>query len=191
MIILASSSARRRQLLGEWGIKFRICSPKVAEHSRYKRPHLVVQDISRKKVLAVAERYPKKIILGADTVVVRSARNGPRIIGKPENIGQAKKFLQLLSGTVHRVYTGVAVWSPSGKVYTDYALSRVKIKKIPREMLDSLAAKHLDKAGAYAVQEKNDLLVEKVWGDYYNVVGLPGQLTRKLLKKVQRLSSVK
>lgn len=182
MIILASGSPRRQQLLNEWKIKFRLYVPKIREISHYKRPHLLVQDIARKKVVKAKKKYPGKIILAADTIVVLKERQKDIIIGKPRSILEAEKILRKLSGTVHRVYTGVAAISPTGKIYTAYALSRLKLRKIPNYLIKKLSRKHLDKAGAYAVQEKNDFLVEKIWGDYYNVVGLPFKETRKVLK---------
>jgi len=104
------------------------------------------------------------------------------IIGKPEHEKDAVDILSKLSGTYHRVYSGVAVVNAAtGKKKVSYEVSRVKMRRLSPQEIKNVAHKHLDKAGAYAVQEKEDAFVEKIEGDYFNVVGLPLKLLRLML----------
>ena len=117
--------------------------------------------------------------IGADTIVVLNGH----IIGKPKDELHSREILSKLNGSVHRVYTGVAaINAGTGKKEVVYEVSRVRMRRLSSYELTRLAGKHMDKAGAYAVQEKGDQFVEKIYGDYYNVVGLPYSKTKFLLK---------
>ncbi|MFH1367697.1 MAG: Maf family protein [Elusimicrobiota bacterium] len=179
-IILASASPRRKQLLKQLGLKYVLHPSHVSEHTAHTRPSSIVIDLAKRKAFATAKLYKKGIVIGADTIVVLNGR----IIGKPRNKKDAARILGMLSGTFHRVYTGIAVVDArSGRTSAAYEMSRVKMRKISKDELGKLSAKHLDKAGAYAVQETDDAFVEKIEGDYFNVVGLPVKLLVRLLKK--------
>lgn len=179
-IILASASPRRQQLLKDLGIRYILHPSHINEHTKYSRPSAIVLDLAKRKALATAKLYKEGIVIGADTIVVLKGE----IIGKPRHEKDAEKILGKLSGTFHRVYTGIALAdAATKKVEAAYEMSRVKMRKIGKEKLGVLSRKHLDKAGAYAVQEPEDAFVEKIVGDYYNVVGLPIKLLCRMLNK--------
>jgi septum formation protein len=120
--------------------------------------------------------------LGADTVVVLDGR----ILGKPRHALDAYRMLYRLSGTTHRVLTGVAlVDAPTGRALVRTAVSTVRMKKLPLERLLRLARRHLDKAGAYAIQERSDPIARVVQGSYDNVVGLPVRWVRRLMARLR------
>lgn len=180
-LVLASSSPRRRAILRAAGIRFRVDPSNTDESSSEKDPRRLVVALARKKALEVASRHPDLPVLGADTVVVCSGT----ILGKPANLADAVRMITLQSGRWQRVYTGTAlVVGP--RVYTDLAVSRVKARKLDPERLRRLAGKHMDKAGAYAVQDRKDPLVERIVGDRDNVVGLPMRSVRRLLRRAER-----
>ena len=175
-IILASASPRRKELLQKAGVVFTIFASHIKETTTKKMPHAIVKDLATQKAKAVAKKYKDAIVIGADTIVVYNNK----IIGKPKNNKDAIKILSTLSGTWHSVYTGVAlIDTKSGILKCFYDSSCVKIRKLSREEIIKVSGKHLDKAGAYAVQEVEDAFVEKIIGDYNNVVGLP---VNKLIK---------
>jgi len=122
-------------------------------------------------------------VLGSDTLVVCRGE----ILGKPKDREDSERILRLLNGSWQRVYTGVCVAVGGGKrTYSDVAVSKVKSRKLTDEELLRFAGKHMDKAGSYAVQDKEDPFVEKVVGDFDNVIGLPLRSVRKLLKRASR-----
>lgn len=179
-VILASASPRRIQLLKQWGVKFKVCPSKIDENTDLTKPSSIVKRLSLKKALYVARNFRKGIIIGADTIVVLSSK----IIGKPKNRWDAQRILSDLNGSYHKVYTGIAVVdAQTGRNMVDYELSRVKMRCLSKGEIRRLSGKHMDKAGAYAVQEKSDAFVEKIEGDYFNVVGLPFNKLKKLLQR--------
>ena len=122
------------------------------------------------------------VILGADTLVVL----GKKILGKPADAEDAYRMLYRLSGSTHRVVTGVAVIDAStGKTIVACEESRVRMKKLSLDQLMSLSQKHLDKAGAYAIQEKNDPIAAVIKGSYDNVVGLPVNRVAAMLQQLR------
>jgi septum formation protein len=179
-IILASSSPRRKQLLKALGIRFSVHPSNIREKTPYKRPSAIVIDLALQKAESVAAKHKDGLVVGADTIVVL---NGD-IIGKPRDRGDALRMLRKLSGSYHRVYTGLAVIDArTGKTATAFEMSKVKMRSLGGGELKRLSGKHMDKAGAYAVQEKDDAFVENIEGDYFNVVGLPVELLKKMLLK--------
>lgn len=182
-LVLASASPQRRRLLRELGVPFRVVASRVAEETRERDPRRMVVDLALRKARSVARRRPRALILGADTIVWCAGR----ILLKPLDRADARRILGRINGRWHRVYTGVAlVDAASGREWTDVAVSRVKARRLEGSELDRLAGKHLDKAGAYAVQDSQDPLIEKVEGAFDNVVGLPLASVRRLLKRVAR-----
>ena len=177
-IILASVSPRRSGLLKEWGLRFKIMPSCAGEETKQKNPQLIVKELALRKAASVAGKLKSGIVIGADTIVVYNGE----IIGKPSDEKDAENILSKLNGTIHRVYSGIAVVDvATGKKAVDFEVSRVKMRRIPASEIRRLSKKHLDKAGAYAIQEKSDAFVEKIDGDYYNVVGLPyGKLKNAL-----------
>lgn len=180
-IILASASPRRRELLKNEGIKFKVVPSDVEENHRSKKPSNIVKELALKKAVFVAAKFKSGIVIGADTIVVLKGK----IIGKPEDEADAARILGRLNGTYHKVYSGVAVVdAATGRKIVDYEVSRVKMRALSNEEIIRFSSKHLDKAGAYAVQEKDDAFVEKIEGDYFNVVGLPMNKLKEMLEKI-------
>jgi septum formation protein len=163
-------------------VRFTVDPSGAHEKSRERDPRKLVVELARRKAEDVARRHPDRFVLGADTLVVCAGE----ILGKPKDAADGERMLRMLCGRWQRVWTGVAVAAPGGKVYSGAALSRVKARKLPEEKLRALIGKHMDKAGAYAVQDRKDPLVEKVVGDRDNVTGLPMRLVRKLLARARR-----
>lgn len=177
--ILASASPRRRILLRQLGVPFRIIPSNASERTREKRPRRFVVELALRKARDVARRHPQAVVLGADTIVVC----GGEIIGKPRSRSDSRRILELLNGRWQEVYTGIAVAWEGGKKSSARAVkSRVLARRLDREKISRLAGKHPDKAGAYAVQDKDDPFIERIEGDYSNVVGLPLDATRELLR---------
>jgi len=177
-IILASASPRRAMLLRKWGLKFKVVPSRAGEKTKLKKPGFIVRELALRKALSVAAKLRRGLVIAADTIVVLRGE----IIGKPDGEKHAEKMLSKLNGSTHRVYTGIAVIDAStGRKILAYDVSRVKMRRIPQLDIVRLSRKHMDKAGAYAIQEKSDAFVERVEGDYYNVVGLPYGKLKKLL----------
>lgn len=183
-IILASGSPRRQQLLEMLRIPFRVIAPDVDEHVRpAERPDHYVTRLSRAKAAAVAARAPGELILAADTTVVLDGE----IFGKPESPADAVAMLTRLQGRTHEVLTGVAVMR-NGDVAQALDVSRVTFRPMDRSELESYVAtgEPLDKAGAYAIQGLGALLIARVDGDVYGVMGLPVGLAVDLLARFGR-----
>ena len=172
-IILASQSPRRKELLGQMGLKgFQIISPDVDETVEENlSPSQLVEELSLRKARAVArEADEDDLIIAADTVV---ALDGG-ILGKPADEREAFAMLSALSGNRHRVYTGVTVLRGSW-VVTGYEETIVTFRELePEEIMDYIeTGEPMDKAGAYGIQGLGALLVSGIEGDYFNVMGLP------------------
>ncbi len=175
--ILASASPRRKELLSGMGIDFEVIVSEADESSVTKElePELYVQELAMLKAAAVAREQKKNkhaLIIGADTVVTLDGE----ILGKPKDEADAENMLKRLSGRTHEVYTGYCVirvkdgFSVCAAVKTE-----VKFKEINDDKIRSYIAtgEPMDKAGAYGIQGLGGLLIEKINGDYANVVGLP------------------
>jgi len=181
ILILASKSPRRIDILKKNKIEFKIIPAKITEISRYKRPDLMVKELAYKKALKVAMSNRDNPVLAADTIVYLKNK----VIGKPENKKEALKLLKLQNGKWQRVYTGVAlIWLEKEIFLCDFEVSRCLARKLNESELKKLSGKHLDKAGGYAVQDENDYFIKKIEGDFDNVVGLPMNIVRKFLKKI-------
>jgi septum formation protein len=132
------------------------------------------------KARVAAARSGTGIVIAADTIVVLDNE----ILGKPAGPGDAERMLKLLSGNVHRVITGLAVMdAASGKALTRTSITRVWFRSLALQEIASYVAtgEPLDKAGAYGIQERGALLVDKIDGCYFNVVGLPLSLLGEML----------
>ena len=183
-LILASGSPQRRKLLTQAGIRFRIVPSRVSERSAEKNPRKLVLLLAKRKAAAVARAHPRDLVLGADTLVVCRGQ----ILGKPKNVKDSLRILRLLNGSWQRVYTGVALAADGGKTILQAAVvSRVLARTLPDDELLRFAGKHLDKAGAYAVQDRDDPFVARVEGPLDNVVGLPMDAVRRLLARIRPL----
>jgi septum formation protein len=177
-LILASVSPRRRILMRRAGLKFKIIPSQVSENHPPLSPARLVKFLALKKAVSVAKNNPRAWVLGADTLVFV---NGEKI-GKPRNAKDAARILRLQSGRWQKVYTGVALVGEGGKKRKlGVCVSRVKMRELTPADINWAVRHHLDKAGAYAVQQKNDPFVQEIVGDFDNVVGLPMRIVRKLL----------
>lgn len=183
--ILASRSPRRAQLLKQIGLKYKTVVSNVEELEVSKHnPVNLVKHNSVLKSQKVAEKFHKEIVIGADTVV---EINGT-ILHKPKNLSEARKFLKMLSGKVHFVYTGINVINTkTGKNLFDYERTAVYFRKLTDAEINYYVRnyKPLDKAGAYGIQDDfGCLFIEKISGDYYNIVGLPLVRLYTIIQKV-------
>lgn len=168
--ILASASPRRRELLRELGVPFRVVAAAVDESPRPgETPEEMVERLALEKALAARE--PGCFVLGADTTVILDGE----ALGKPRSREEVARFLYRLSGRTHSVATGVALVAPDGRIASGLARTEVAMRDLPPVWVERYAASSepMDKAGGYAVQGMGSLLVERITGSYDNVVGLP------------------
>ena len=170
-IVLASGSPRRRELLTQAGIDYIVDPADIEENTSETIPSRVVEDLSRQKALAVSKNHIGKYVLAADTVVAFD----DKILGKPVDEEDAFNMLTALSGRTHQVYTGVTIVRPDGSVNTFSECTEVTMyHNSPEQIRAYIASKEpMDKAGAYGIQGLGAVLVERICGDYNNVVGLP------------------
>jgi septum formation protein len=181
MIILASESPRRRQLLEMLGIPHEVVPAAVNERPEPgELPESMAVRLAREKAQSVAQRRPEVPVLAADTVVVVD----DQILGKPVDAAEAEQMLSLLSGREHRVVTAVALAPPGGEVLERYDVTRVRFRTLAPEIIAAYVAtgEPLDKAGGYGVQGYGAVLIERVDGDFFSVMGLPLRLVVDLLE---------
>jgi len=184
-IILASASPRRHELLGGMGVRFEAMTADVREHDAESSPHLAPADLARenarRKAQTVAALRPGRWVLGADTVVALEKR----VLGKPASPDQARDFLAALSGRTHEVITGCALIAPNGEAEIFHEISRVTFHVLTGDTIARYLAEVnvLDKAGAYALQERGEWIVERVEGSRANVIGLPAEALERVFKK--------
>ena len=183
MIILASTSPRRKRILKAMKVKFRSVSPDYHEHDPAGFPvRQLVKRHALGKALSVARKISDGTVLGCDTVVYFKRK----IIGKPKNLKDAFRILGTLQGTRHEVYTGVAVlWIKRSKLLKKIVFCEktvVRLRKMGRaEMAASFRRiDPLDKAGGYAIQSKNSGIFQILKGSYLNAVGLPAERLMKI-----------
>lgn len=182
MIILASASPRRRELLETAGAEFEICVADVDESiPDGTAPADAAKMTAEKKALAVAESHKNDIVIGADTIVVA----GEKILGKPKDKADACAMLTMLSGNVHQVITGVCIACGDKKI-TFEQVSSVKFYELTAAEIEAYVetGEPMDKAGAYGIQGRGCVLVEKIEGDYFNIVGLP---VAKVMREISKL----
>ena len=170
MIILASGSPRRAELLGRLYKEFAVIVPHVSELRYADDAALLVEMNARLKSGAVSRDHVVDLVIGADTVIEYKGR----ILGKPENLESAAAMLLSLSGAEHRVLSGVCV-RKCGSMRSWSEVTRVRFRRFGlatvRRYLELVPV--LDKAGGYGIQEHGELLVESISGDLNNVIGLP------------------
>ena len=172
-MILASQSPRRKELLGQMGLRgFKVTSPEVDETvDEHLPPAQVVEELSRRKAMAVARHADgDDLIIAADTVVALEGA----VLGKPADQREAFAMLTALSGNRHYVYTGLTVIQ-GHRVVTQHECTTVTFRDLePEEISHYIATgEPMDKAGAYGIQGLGAMLVSGIEGDYFNVVGLP------------------
>ena len=211
-IILASKSPRRKELLENAGFEIVIIPSEAEENIDVKDPAEMVKKLSYLKANSVYENIANKegeidssyaintgktaesgitdkeddtksiIVLGADTVVYA----GGMILGKPKNKEEAREMIKMLSGNVHSVFTGFTIVQADGKSVTDYSETKVYVYPMTDEEIEDYISSNepYDKAGAYGIQGLFGKYVEKIDGDYNNVVGLPVSKIIYTLKEI-------
>jgi septum formation protein len=171
-LVLASSSPRRRRLLEQMGLPFRVVASHIAEDEALTDPSLTAQSLAERKAKAVHGKLGRHWVLGADTVVVL----GKAVLGKPRDGREAHAMLLRLSGRSHRVITGFCILNPSGqKSHSEAVVTRVHVKILSEREIRAYIAtgEPLGKAGGYAIQGLGAFMVKGISGSYTNVVGLP------------------
>lgn len=183
MLYLASASPRRAELLRQVGAKFRIVIPNVAEKIDQKiPPGQLAVSLALLKARAVADQLDYGVVLAADTLVVHK----DKILGKPRDRAEAEEMLRLLNGDHHLVITGLYVINlDEGREASSFTETKVWMKKLTAKTIDHYieSDEPFDKAGAYGIQGRAALFIEKIEGCYFNVVGLPLSLLDDLLKQ--------
>ena len=192
MLILASASPRRQEILRNAGIAFSVqpsAIPEELQAGESARSH--AERLAREKALAVWSQRPTNVVLGADTVVVV----GDLILGKPRDAADASRMLRLLSGRQHEVITGVCLMGPqpgtaNPQLKTGFEDIRSETTLVSMNTLSDDDIRHyvstlepMDKAGAYAIQGIASRWISRIEGDYFNVVGLPVALVWRLLRE--------
>ncbi len=183
MLVLASNSPRRKELLGAAGIPYIIRAPNIAEELRPdERPLNYVRRLAEEKAFAIPIA-PGEIVLAADTIVVLQEH----ILEKPRDPADALRMLRLLSGHEHQVITGICLRTADTKVI-DIAITKVRFLPLTEQELAEYVAsgEPMDKAGAYAIQGRASKFIDRIEGCYFNVVGLPISLVYYHLKKLTR-----
>ena len=180
MLLLASSSPRRSELLKMAGYDFTVVPSNANEdYPSGTAPDRIVELLALRKAKAVAKPNAGAVVLAADTVVVL----GGQVLGKPKDEAHAKAMLRQLSGKVHLVYTGYCILS-SETLIQGHECTSVEFYPLRETEIEAYTAtgEPLDKAGAYAIQGRGALLIRRIDGDYYNVMGLPiGKIHRILV----------
>ena len=200
-LILASASPRRKELLSCLGLPFEIMESGVAEDEPHDlRPQQLAQHLADAKVAALArdlffDSGKDLVILGFDTLVVSDRSDPPLVLGKPASEEEARRMLGLLSGCVHTVVTGVSVehwwWVREQDDYltdgrTTSVETQVQFRELTPEIIDWYVGtgEPFDKAGGYGIQGHASAFVEAVYGDYFNVVGLPLSTVARMLEEI-------
>lgn len=188
--VLASASPRRKELLSQIGIKFRVCVSKKEEVILRQSPVSIVKDLSYTKARDVFERgNTDAVVIGADTIVVYEEK----VLGKPKNEEEAYEMIKMLQGEVHKVYTGVSIiWKDEDETHVSsfYTETSVELYHMSEEEIRAYIAtsEPYDKAGGYAIQGYFARYIKGIKGDYNNVVGLPIGRLYQILNSLNLLS---
>jgi septum formation protein len=192
VLILASASPRRQELLREAGIAFEVHAANIDEDQLAgEQPIEYASRLSREKAQAVAAVYPRRYVLGADTIVVvgDQVSGKPKILGKPKDAAAATGMLRMLSGRGHEVTTAVSLVMPEGRAETRAFITKtcttqVCFRKLKEDEIQRYVAggEPMDKAGAYAIQGGAAQWLESMEGEHSNVVGLPLSVVTEMLR---------
>jgi septum formation protein len=182
-IILASNSPRRKELLTQISLDFTVAPADVDESVLTgEAPEACASRLAQDKARVAANRAGEGIVIAADTIVVVDGA----VLGKPIDADDARRMLERLSGKEHAVVTGLAVLDAStGRSIVRTSVTKVVFRDLSQREIDAYVAtgEPLDKAGAYGIQERGALLVERIEGCYSNVVGLPLSLLGEMLRE--------
>lgn len=182
-IVLASGSPRRRELLASLGLRFTVHPAEGEERPpEGASPAETVMALSGSKADEVAPLHPDSLVIAADTIVWAEGR----ILGKPKGARDAKQMLRMLSGREHEVYTGVTLIYNSRRLCKSEC-TRVFFRELSEEEIDAYvrSGEPMDKAGAYGIQGRAALMVRRIEGDYFNVMGLPLCLLGQMLRDME------
>jgi septum formation protein len=189
MLILASASPRRQELLRNAGIPFEVQPTDIPEVPRPgEAPRAFAERMAREKALTVFRQRPDDFVLGADTIVIVDAE----ILGKPRDAADAARMLRVLSGRTHQVTTGVCLLGPertknqkNGFEDVRSETTIVAVEALSDDDIRSYIStgEPMDKAGSYAIQGRASRWISHIEGDYFNVVGLPVALTYRMLRE--------
>ena len=182
-MILASNSQRRQEILKDAGFNFRVITSNIEEISDKENVIERILDIAEKKLEQIAKNNVNEFILAADTVVELDKN----IFGKPKDREEAFKFLKLLSGKIHRVITAYVFKNISKNILIrEVVISEVKFFDLDDEIINWYldTGESFDKAGAYGIQGYGRVLIEKIDGDYYSIMGFPISNFLKNLRKI-------
>ena len=173
LLILASSSPRRKYLLEQAGLSFSVVPSSIDEKSvPLSSPETYVRVLSEAKADNVSEKYPGKWVIGADTIVLKDET----ILGKPGSRAEARTMLKQLSGQTHQVFTGYSICCKvKSRKFSETIKTQVLFKNLTDQEIEWYihTTEPFDKAGAYAIQGLGTFLVKSINGSYTNVVGLP------------------
>ena len=181
-MILASNSKRRQEILRDMGFNFKVLTADIEEISDKKKISEMILDIAEKKLDKIAKENVNDFVLAADTVVELE----DRIFGKPKSREEAESFLKILSGKTHKVITAYVFKNISKNiVIKDVVISKVKFYDLDDETIKWYldTSEPFDKAGAYGIQGQGRVLVEKIEGDYFAIMGFPVSNFLKNLRK--------
>ena len=181
-MILASNSKRRQEILRDMGFNFKVLTADIEEISDKKEISEMILDIAEKKLDKIAKENINEFVLAADTVVELEGR----IFGKPKSREEAESFLKTLSGKTHKVITAYVFKNISKNiVIKDVVISKVKFYDLDDETIKWYfdTSEPFDKAGAYGIQGQGRVLVEKIEGDYFAIMGFPVSNFLKNLRK--------
>ncbi len=181
VLILASSSPRRQELLRDAGFLFEVHPAHVPEErAAGESPLQYACRLAREKAQAVARDFPGRYVLGADTVVVVE----DQVLEKPRDAQDAARMLHLLSGKGHQVITAVSLVRPEGNSDTRTSTTQVYFREVAEEEIVRYVSsgEPMDKAGAYAIQGGAAQWIQRIEGEYSNVVGLPLSLVKEMLR---------
>lgn len=182
-MILASKSPRRKEILENVGFNLDIISADIDEVSDEKNNVDKIMDIAYKKTMAVAKDHRDSFVVGADTIVELEGK----IIGKPKDEKHAKEILTSLSGREHNVITGFCLINiEKNIIIKDYGITKVFFKELDQNMIQWYidSGQPMDKAGAYGIQDKGSVFIEKIEGDFFTVMGFP---IEKFVEHLNRL----
>lgn len=183
-MILASKSIRRQEILKEAGFQIKILPANIREESEKDNIVDKIKDIAYKKAYHIAKSNSNEYVLAADTIVEIDGE----VLGKPKNKEEAKKFLKLLSGNVHKVITAYSFINIEKKIYIQNVdISEVKFYNLDEKEINWYIESNepFDKAGAYGIQGTGRIFVEQIKGDFFSIMGFPIAKFIRELKKLK------
>ena len=183
LLILASKSPRRAQILEQLGVEFRIEPPCCNEDTAGIPMESIPKELAVRKALDVAAKFQDKFVLGSDTLVFCENTS----LGKPKNGEEAFEMLKKLRNKTHKVISGVALCKKNELLYAGESQTEVRFRDYSDlEILNYISTmEYADKAGAYGAQGKGARFIESINGCFYNVMGLPIALTLEALNKIK------